>query len=87
MDDTARPLILQEREKTNGKFKDQGAFAHGLKAYIQIQPTWQWMSPAQREALDLIATKISRLCHGDPQYKDHWKDIAGYAELGAEDCD
>lgn len=32
-----------------------------------------------KEALDMIAVKLSRICTGDPTYLDNWDDIAGYA--------
>lgn len=37
-----------------------------------------------QEALEMICTKISRICHGNALHKDHWDDIAGYAQLVAE---
>jgi hypothetical protein len=39
------------------------------------------------EALEMICTKIARILSGNPNDPDHWKDIAGYAELGGEACD
>lgn len=35
----------------------------------------------QAEALEVIASKISRMLTGDPQYRDNWHDIVGYAKL------
>lgn len=40
------------------------------------------MTATQMEALDLMATKQSRIVSGDPTFADHWDDIAGYARLG-----
>lgn len=42
------------------------------------------MSAVQRESLDLIATKIARLCCGDPDNADSWLDIEGYAKLARD---
>jgi hypothetical protein len=42
---------------------------------------WKRLSVGQREALEMIAHKIARILSGDPNHKDHWEDIAGYAEL------
>jgi len=33
----------------------------------------------QREALEMICTKISRIIVGDCSHVDHWNDLAGYA--------
>jgi len=40
--------------------------------------------PDQLQALDMIATKISRIVHGNPNHLDSWIDIAGYAQLVAD---
>ena len=32
----------------------------------------------------MIACKIARILSGDPNWRDHWDDIAGYATLVAE---
>lgn len=61
---------------------EQSAFAVDLKDYLRNGKRWNSLLPFQREALDLIATKISRILTGDPFAPDHWDDIAGYAHLG-----
>jgi len=33
-------------------------------------------------ALEMISLKLARIICGDPNFADHWDDIAGYAELG-----
>lgn len=35
----------------------------------------------KKEALAMIATKIARIVNGNSDDPDHWRDIAGYAEL------
>ena len=44
------------------------------------------MTDPAKEALDMIAHKIGRICAGNPNFKDHWADIAGYAQLVADRC-
>lgn len=39
------------------------------------------MPLVQREAINLICHKLSRVVNGDVAYDDNWRDIAGYAEL------
>lgn len=79
-----REPILVEREKTHGLFGHVAHTAQQLKAVFQLLEHRR--SPAQNEALDLIATKLARILHGNPNEPDHWKDIAGYAKLGEEAC-
>ena len=35
----------------------------------------------QKEALEMIATKMGRIVNGDPDYLDSWLDIQGYCQL------
>jgi hypothetical protein len=37
------------------------------------------LSDVHREALSMICHKMARICNGDPNYDDSWRDIAGYA--------
>lgn len=55
--------------------------AQRIKEAIRCAPKYSLLSSAQRESLDLIATKISRITSGNPNELDHWDDISGYAEL------
>jgi hypothetical protein len=72
--------VLSARHLTHGSFQDGAATAQALKAIIHHASP---MSPHHLEALDLIATKIARICHGDPYFPDHWLDIQGYAMLAS----
>lgn len=73
--------ILSERKKTHGDFRKQARTAFSLKKVMRCTPGWGQISPEKTEALDLIAVKISRILHGDPNHTDSWEDIAGYATL------
>ena len=42
---------------------------------------WDALTARQAEALEMIAHKIARILNGNPNYADHWADIAGYATL------
>ena len=42
------------------------------------------LSFAMQEAVMMIANKLARVAHGNPNNPDHWADIAGYATLVAE---
>ena len=42
---------------------------------------WKSLDDMQRETLEMVATKIGRILSGNPHEVDHWKDIAGYAQL------
>lgn len=44
-------------------------------------PNWEGLSFDKKEALEMIVHKIARILNGDPNHKDSWQDIVGYAEL------
>ena len=74
-------VILKEREKTHGDFRDHAYYTQTLKSVIRESPNYDRMSEVQKEALDMIVHKIGRILAGNPDYKDHWVDIEGYAKL------
>ena len=82
-----RDPLLQEREKTHGSFHTNARIAQALKIIFHenIEPCG--FRDVHREALDMIALKLSRILSGQANFKDHWDDIAGYAKLASEECD
>lgn len=44
-------------------------------------PGWKFLEYFQAQSLDAIADKIGRILAGNPDFKDHWHDIQGYAAL------
>ena len=81
--------ILAEREKTHGDFKNQAKTAQRLKFTLREQSKdWQIdFSHTQQEALEMICHKIARIVAGNPNFVDHWRDIAGYATLVADELE
>lgn len=59
----------------------QGLFDHSKDGVLVTSTSWDNMSDDQRQDLDVIFDKISRILTGDPHYDDNWRDIAGYATL------
>lgn len=70
--------IINERQGTHGSFAENARISQTLKYMFKSQVV---LTDVQRESLDLIATKISRILSGHPNFKDHWDDISGYALL------
>ena len=71
--------ILTERGKTHGDYAQHAATTQCLKSVMRNTRNWGDLTPSQTECLEMIAHKIGRILNGDPDYKDHWDDIAGYA--------
>lgn len=80
---TERDPLLQERQKTHGSFETNAEISQQFKA-IFARYGAGGLDPVYREALDMIALKLSRILSGQHAYRDHWDDVAGYAKLAAE---
>lgn len=72
---------LAERGSRYGSFADQGRIEQNLKRAMRDSPNWVSLPDDSKSALEMMATKISRILKGDPEYDDSWRDIAGYATL------
>lgn len=73
--------LLEERGTTHGHFIDNAGIGQHLKLFIRTQVGWCDLTDIQKESLEYICQKISRVLSGNPNHKDHWDDIAGYAKL------
>lgn len=72
---------LSSRANTHGSFAANGQIMQALKDLARSGHNWNKLAPHQREAIDMILHKIGRILCGNPDYADHWHDIAGYATL------
>ena len=83
---------LVARNSVHGDFADNASISQDLKRVINAAlnvRNARGQGPIRNihlEALDLIATKISRILSGDAEYSDHWHDIQGYAKLAEKAC-
>jgi len=72
---------LNERGCRYGEFCDNSRVAQELKRVMKSGKNADSLRDIQREALEVIASKIARIVNGDPDYIDNWHDIIGYAKL------
>ena len=79
--------LIAERKKTHGDFQEKAELAQALKTIIRSAPAWSKMTAVQKEGTEHIVDKLTRALVGDPGFKDHWNDIAGYAKRIAERCE
>ena len=75
--------LLETRAKKYGSFSGNACFVQSIKEQMRARPNWYNLSDPQKEALDMIVAKVSRILNlgADPSYSDNWEDIAGYATL------
>lgn len=83
--------LLADRRKTHGDYHAHASYTQDIKRVIrkaEQERTMRGDMPlidTEREALEMIAHKIGRILAGKSDFKDHWDDIAGYAQLVARD--
>jgi hypothetical protein len=73
--------ILDERGNRYGDFSSNATTTQLIKQAINLGDTANKLAFYQRESLEMIAHKISRIVNGDANYMDSWIDIVGYAQL------
>ena len=83
---THTPELLAQRQTTHGEFSQNAIYAQELRTLCRSSPRWPQIPPAQREAMDMIATKFSRILSGQADCAEHWEDVEGYARLARDAC-
>ena len=78
--------VLDERAIQYGSYMQASDTAIRIKGIMHnaVARNEAHLYPDQLQALDMIATKISRIVNGNPNHTDSWIDIAGYATLVAD---
>lgn len=72
---------LAERGGRYGRFSDQAKIEQSLQARLAATPRWDDLAADQKSAIQMICVKLARITNGDPDYRDNWHDIIGYAKL------
>lgn len=81
---TTLDTTLGERGASYGSYAEQSRVEKNIKDAMRDSLKWNLLSSDAQCALEMIATKISRLVTGDPDHFDSWHDIQGYARLVAD---
>lgn len=78
--------VLAARGARHGDFTEHARITQNLKAMARnsVNLKEARLSSVETEAVEMILHKIGRILAGDPHYRDHWDDIAGYATLAAD---
>lgn len=78
--------LTSDRRQTHGNFRDNARLSQMLKAVFRATASWDHLDDVEKESLDMIALKISRVLSGKSLEKQHWEDIEGYAHLVLKEC-
>lgn len=75
--------VLSERGANYGDFVFVAYKSQQIQTLLRTDDKDKKYNATQREALQMIASKLSRIACGDARHRDSWIDIAGYAQLVA----
>jgi hypothetical protein len=78
--------ILDERGARYGKFVDVAKATNDIQEAVYDNMTIDKLHQLKNDqslAIDMICHKLARIAVGDVNYIDNWVDIAGYAQLVA----
>lgn len=81
-----RDPLLATRQSTHGSFQDNATYSQEIKELMHATKGWKGLTFVEREAMDMIALKFSRILSGKSLEKQHWEDVVGYARLALEQC-
>lgn len=76
--------ILEQRLNQHGDLIVQSEISQGMKDSMRSTANWSKLKADQKECLEMVVHKIARILAGDPNFVDHWDDVAGYAILVAK---
>lgn len=82
----ARDPLLTTRESTHGDFAENARVSQIIKEAYRSSPGWEKLTDIERESMDMIALKFSRVLSGKSMERQHWEDVVGYAKLVEERC-
>lgn len=77
--------LTRTRSATHGPFGEVARITVGITDIFQSTKNWGRLSRVAKMALQEIVHKQARILSGDYKIQDHWNDIGGYAQLGADD--
>lgn len=78
--------LLETRAHTHGSFQDNAIVSQAIKSFFRASAGWQRLTDIERESMDMIALKFSRILSGKSMERQHWEDVVGYAKLVEEQC-
>lgn len=73
--------ILNERRGQHGSLVNHARVSQAMKQAMRDSLGWDLLADDMKEAADMIVHKLARTLSGNPNYIDHYRDIAGYAQL------
>ena len=73
--------VLKQREEVHGDYVAHSLLSQKLKDSVRLHEGFASLSYNQKESIDMILHKISRVVNSRVDEIDNWVDICGYAQL------
>lgn len=73
--------LLKDRGGEYGNFLEQAKCSQRIKHMFNLSINWQALADDQREWLEMLAVKLSRILTGNMSNLDSYRDIIGYTQL------
>lgn len=78
--------LISTRQSTHGDFRTNARMSQKLKAVVRSYEGWEHLDDVEKESIDMICLKLSRIISGKSLEKQHWEDVEGYARLAVKEC-
>lgn len=81
--------VVIARDSSYGGFSGIAETCQAMKDLARKCPSWQSLNSSEKEGIDMILHKITRILYSPKKIRDSWVDIGGYvrATLQAMDKD
>ena len=73
--------MINKRQSSHGEFNNNSRCTWVMLEIAQKERNWDKLTYGQKHGLYMILHKVARILEGDPNFADHWDDIAGYAAV------
>lgn len=84
-EDTHIEDTLAARAQNYGDYSEGCRVSQNILKAMQDSVGWERLTDDQKESLYMIGHKIRRIVNGNAEHYDSWHDIAGYAQLSANE--
>ena len=79
--------LTAKRQHTHGSFADNAMIAQAFKGIARMSAGWAKLDDVEKETMDMVFSKFSRILSGKSMAREHWEDVEGYAHLVVQAID
>lgn len=87
LDAPTAEALVNTRHSTHGDFRTNARLSQHLKEVLRSYEGWAHLDDVEKEVMDMVALKFSRILSGKSLARQHWEDVEGYAHLALRECE